>query len=77
MKFKLPQPESVKTETLMEVNLINLSRYKKILNPFSSGGPSLQQYLLILVCFDSSGTFQKVNLLDDSLQAQFNVICQK
>lgn len=31
MKFKLPQPESVKTKTLIEATQINLLKYKKIL----------------------------------------------
>lgn len=29
MKFKLPQPESVKTKTLIEATQINLLKYKK------------------------------------------------
>lgn len=62
MKFKLPQPESVKTKTLVEANQINILKYKKSLNPFLNEGPSPQQDLLILVCFDSSGMFQRVNL---------------
>lgn len=33
MKFKLPQPASVKTKALIEATKINLLKYKKIFEP--------------------------------------------